>query len=128
MAGYLDHYLKQLDPILGDPLTIELAINGDAGIWVEKAGAAHMRRFEGIRLSPDDVTDLAKQITNKNQLTLTPSSPMISIERCRNSERSLSSPRMSANIDSVCMRTSVGLDGSTWPFTREMVSSPVALL
>lgn len=78
MAGYLDHYLKQLDPILGDPLTNELAINGDAGIWVEKAGAAHMRRFEGICLSTDDVTDLANQITNKSQLTLTPSSPMIS--------------------------------------------------
>lgn len=78
MAGYLDHYLKRLDPILGDPSTIELAINGDAGLWVEKAGAAHMSRFDGISMSPSDVTDLARQIANAAEQPLTAASPMIS--------------------------------------------------
>ena len=78
MAGYLDHYLKRLDMILGDPLTIELAINGDAGLWVEKAGSAHMSRFDGISLNRSEVTDLAGQIARSAEQPLTALSPMIS--------------------------------------------------
>ena len=78
MAGYLDHYLKRLDMILGDPLTIELAINGDAGLWVEKAGSAHMSHFDGISLDPSEVTDLAGQIARSAEQPLTALSPMIS--------------------------------------------------
>lgn len=78
MAGYLDHYLKRLDSILSDPLAIELAINGNAGIWVEKAGESHMRCFDGLVLSPSDVTDLAMQVANDAKQPLTNVLPMVS--------------------------------------------------
>ncbi|MDF3855630.1 ATPase, T2SS/T4P/T4SS family [Paracoccus pantotrophus] len=78
MNGYLDHYLAKLDGPLTDPATIELAINSDALIWVEKAGAASMKPLEGHTISVEEVTDLAKQIANVANLRLTDSEPMIS--------------------------------------------------
>ncbi|REG28204.1 hypothetical protein EQ718_14080 (plasmid) [Paracoccus versutus] len=58
MNGYLDHYLAKLDGPLTDPATIELAINSDALIWVEKAGAASMKPLEGHAISVEEVTDV----------------------------------------------------------------------
>ena len=78
MSSHLIHKLERFDAVLGDPAIIELAINSNAGIWIEKAGAAHMHRFDGISLTPSDVTDLAGQIARDAKLTLTEASPMIS--------------------------------------------------
>ena len=40
--SYLDTYLGQLDAALSDPAVIELAINADGSIWLERAGQIHM--------------------------------------------------------------------------------------
>lgn len=78
MAGYLDHYLQQLEAPLTDPQTIEIAINGDARIWTEKIGDVFMAPLDGISMTPNGVTDLANQIANKATQSLTSKTPMIS--------------------------------------------------
>ena len=40
--SYLDTYLGQLDAGLSNPAVMELAINADGSIWVERAGQIHM--------------------------------------------------------------------------------------
>ena len=40
--SYLDTYLGQLDAALSDPAVMELAINADGSIWLERAGQIHM--------------------------------------------------------------------------------------
>jgi hypothetical protein len=42
LMSYLDTYLGQLDAALSDPAVMELAINADGSIWLERAGQIHM--------------------------------------------------------------------------------------
>jgi len=41
--GYLHHYLNQLGTLLRDGSMIEVAINGDGRIWIERAGHTQAR-------------------------------------------------------------------------------------
>lgn len=77
MTGFLEHYLMRLGDPLRDPRTIELAINGDASIWVEKVGDTYMSRLPDLEISPKQVTDLAKQVAKKAGLPLTADVPLV---------------------------------------------------
>ncbi|MFC3632059.1 ATPase, T2SS/T4P/T4SS family [Paracoccus angustae] len=76
-VGHLETRLGILQPLIGDEATIEIAINADGRVWVERAGDSHMS-LAGIILPPVEVRDLAGLIANKQRLTLTDSQPAIS--------------------------------------------------
>ena len=62
--SYLDTYLGQLDAALSDPAVMELAINADGSIWLERAGQIHMKPSGLAALPARAVRDLAAQISN----------------------------------------------------------------
>ena len=76
--SYLDTYLGQLDAALSDPAVIELAINADGSIWVERAGQVHMTPGDLPALPARAVRDLAAQIANSTSNTFTESAPLVS--------------------------------------------------
>ena len=57
--SYLDTYLGQLDVGLSDPAVMELAINADGSIWVERAGQIHMTQSGLPALPARAARDLA---------------------------------------------------------------------
>lgn len=75
--SYLIYDLSSLDPFLFDETTVEIAINPDGCVWVERAGDAVMARTD-LMLTTDQVNDLAGIIANKQQLSLTDEQPAIS--------------------------------------------------
>ena len=75
--GHLESKLAVLRPLIEAEGTIEVAINGDGRVWVERAGDSEMSLAD-VKLSPVEVKDLAGLIANKQHLTLTDSSPAIS--------------------------------------------------
>ena len=76
--SYLDTYLGQLDAALSDPAVMELAINADGSIWLERAGQIHMTSSGLAALPARSVRDLASQIANSTSNTFTEVSPLVS--------------------------------------------------
>lgn len=76
--SYLDTYLGQLDTALSDPAVMELAINADGSIWLERTGQIHMTRSGLPVLPARSVRDLASQIANSTSNTFTDSAPLVS--------------------------------------------------
>lgn len=76
--SYLDTYLGNLDAALSDPSVIELAINADGRIWLERAGQIHMTASDLPALPARQVRDLAAQIANSTSNTFTESAPLVS--------------------------------------------------
>ena len=76
--SYLDTYLGQLDPILSDPAVMEVAINADGRIWLERGGALHMTPSDLPAVPARSVRDLAAQIANSTSNTFTESAPLVS--------------------------------------------------
>ena len=76
--SYLDTYLGQLDAGLSDPAVMELAINADGSIWVERAGQIHMTSSGLPALPARAVRDLASQIANSTSNTFTETAPLVS--------------------------------------------------
>ena len=76
--SYLDTYLGQLDAALADPAVMELAINSDGTIWVERSGQIHMGPSGLPPLPARSVRDLAAQIANSTSNTFTENAPLVS--------------------------------------------------
>ena len=76
--SYLDTYLGQLDTALSDPAVMDLAINADGSIWLERTGQIHMTRSGLPVLPARSVRDLASQIANSTSNTFTDSAPLVS--------------------------------------------------
>ncbi len=83
--GYLAQYLSVLDAILQDPTAIEIAINADGHLWVERQGDFRMQPYGGLQLSHTEVADLAQAITNARQEKLTDQNPIVSTSVAYNS-------------------------------------------
>ena len=81
--SYLDTYLGQLDAALSDPAVMELAINADGSIWLERAGQIHMTPSDLAGLPARSVRDLASQIANSTSNTFTETAPLVSAARPR---------------------------------------------
>lgn len=73
-ASHLESRLARLEPLLADPTMIEVAVNGDGRVWVERAGESHMT-LASITLTPVEARDLAGLIANSRQLSLTTDQP-----------------------------------------------------
>jgi type IV secretion system protein VirB11 len=76
--SYLDTYLGQLDAALADPAVMELAINADGTIWVERSGQIHMGPSGLPPLPARSVKELASQIANSTSNTFTETAPLVS--------------------------------------------------
>ena len=75
--GHLESKLHVLSPLIDDEAMIEIAVNGDGRVWVERAGDSRMT-LSAVTLTPVDVKDLATVIANKQHLSLTDRKPAIS--------------------------------------------------
>ena len=75
--GHLESKLHVLSPLIDDEAMIEIAVNGDGRVWIERAGDSRMTPA-AVTLTPMDVKDLATVIANKQQLSLTDRKPAIS--------------------------------------------------
>lgn len=78
MAGYLAEYLRPLDPLLVDPAVIEIAINADGRVWVERTGNAHMQAADLPPWPSEAIRNLAGQIANTANEKLTERDPIVS--------------------------------------------------
>ena len=76
--SYLESYLDKISEHLLDPAAIEVAINADGKIWVEKAGTANMQCIDQAPLEPQAVHDLAGIIANSSKNKLTDQAPIVS--------------------------------------------------
>ncbi|MTE01692.1 type II secretion system protein E [Paracoccus sp. YIM 132242] len=76
-VGHLESRLDALRPLIEADSTIEVAINGDGRVWIERAGDSAMSLAD-VTLLPAEVRDLAGLIANKPRLTLTDALPAIS--------------------------------------------------
>lgn len=74
--GFLDAYLAPLQSLLDDPQVIEIAINADGGIWVERMGDAWMTRTDLPELPSAD--KLGGQIAGAARLTMSDQNPIAS--------------------------------------------------
>lgn len=77
-SGFLDLFLGSLDQLIRDPASIELSVNADGRVWIERAGATHMALVDRAPLRANEIRDLAHQIANTGKLPLTDSAPMVS--------------------------------------------------
>ena len=73
--GYLGAYLAPLLPTFTEPDVIEVAVNADGSVWIDRAGQVHMAPVHGVRVS---AADLAQAIANDAQQSLTDQKPIVS--------------------------------------------------
>ncbi|MFV0297394.1 MAG: ATPase, T2SS/T4P/T4SS family, partial [Hyphomicrobiaceae bacterium] len=76
--AWVAEYLERLDRFLSAPDTIEVVINADGSLWLERAGACRMVRIDQFQLSVKQVDDLAKSIANDARLKLIDEYPIVS--------------------------------------------------
>lgn len=76
--GYLEHKLSFLGDYFDRPNIIEVAINADGTVWLEEAGQAYMTQATEISLPSNLTKDLASQIANQTEISLTDASPLLS--------------------------------------------------
>ncbi len=76
--SYLERYLTPLLPFIIDTSVLELAINADGRLWVERAGHRYMASVDVAPWSKSRIRDLALQIANSAQEKLTDKTPIVS--------------------------------------------------
>ncbi len=77
-ASYLDAYLKPFSEWLEDPTIVELAINSDGQLWIERNGDAHMGKVEGTIIATQMSKDLAQSIVGDAGAKLSKNKPLVS--------------------------------------------------
>ncbi|GGA21593.1 MULTISPECIES: ATPase, T2SS/T4P/T4SS family [Salipiger] len=77
-ASFLESYLAPLGSYLGDPDVVEVAINPDGSVWIERQGNSHMQRAEGLSVAPAQAADLAKAIASEVDVPLSTKKPIVS--------------------------------------------------
>lgn len=77
-ASFLASYLAPLHPLLSDPTVVEVAINPDGQVWVERQGAAHMELVSRIHVGPRLAEDLVNAIASDVNVPLSAKRPVVS--------------------------------------------------
>lgn len=75
--SFLKQYLLPLAPVLRDPSVVEVAINPDGRIWVERIGATHMTVLETV-YAVARASDLGRAIASETRSRLGSETPMVS--------------------------------------------------
>lgn len=76
--SYLERYLTPLLPFIIDKSVMEVSINVDGKVWVERAGDRHMKPVDIAAWNPMLIADLGLQIANSAKQKLTEQSPIVS--------------------------------------------------
>ncbi len=77
-ASFLASYLMPLAPSLEDAHVVEVSINPDGQVWIERQGDSHMRLLEHLTFAPAQAADLAKAIASEMDVPLSPKKPIVS--------------------------------------------------
>ena len=77
-GSFLQTYLKKLDRYLKDPKLVEIAINPDGQVWIERQGDDVMKRVEGMMFSPSDARDLGRAIASDVGAPISEKKPVVS--------------------------------------------------
>lgn len=77
-ANYVDSYLKPFAEWLEDKTIVELAINSDGQIWVERNGDAHMSKVSGRTIASQMSKDLAQSIVGDAGAKISKNKPLVS--------------------------------------------------
>lgn len=75
--SYLDLGLQPLDDLLTDPATIEIALNPDGSVWVERTGDPYMRR-EDRRLVPGSARRIGEKVAGDAKSNMGKENPIVS--------------------------------------------------
>lgn len=76
--SFLTKYLGPLRAVLDDPDVVEIAINPDGQVWLERQGAAHMVHFDNFRFMATDSINLATAIASHVGVPLSVQHPSVS--------------------------------------------------
>lgn len=76
--SFLASYLTPLRPLLSAPDVVEVALNPDGQVWVERHGQSHMQKCDGLRLSPADAQHLAQAIASDVGVQFSDKKPVVS--------------------------------------------------
>lgn len=71
-------YLKPFSQWLEDPSVVEIAINVDGQLWIEKSGDAYMSKVEGEFVASQMSKDLAQSIVGDAGAKISKSKPLVS--------------------------------------------------
>ncbi len=77
-ASYVDAYLEPFREWLEDPFVVELAINPDGQIWIERSGDANMKLVEGRSVEPQKSIDIAQAIVGDAKAKVSKDRPLVS--------------------------------------------------
>lgn len=76
--GYLAQYLERYDPLFDEQSVIEVLVNADGHVFVERQGLAQTVREKEYDCTPNETQDLATMVANSSDTKLTEKSPILS--------------------------------------------------
>lgn len=76
-SSYLERYLAPFGEWLTDETVIELAVNTDGRVWIERRGAEAMERV-GLTIDPMDAVNLGTAIVGDAKAKLSEKTPLVS--------------------------------------------------
>lgn len=77
-TSFLEAYIEPIRPALLDPHIVEVCVNSDGHIWVERQGASHMELFDAHRFQPEAAANLGTSIANELKLSFSETKPILS--------------------------------------------------
>lgn len=76
--SFLDAYLKPFRALLEASDVVEIVLNPDGGVWVERQGAAFMEQVEELHMTPEDAQNLAQSIASHVEVQFGDKKPVVS--------------------------------------------------
>ena len=76
--SFLSSYLTPLTPLILRDDVVEIAINPDGAVWIERRGAAHMERLAHLRIDPSLSINLGQAIASAVGVQFSDRKPTVS--------------------------------------------------
>src|SRR6056297_1540519 len=77
-TSFLESYVEGIADDLVDPSIVEVAINPDGKVWVERQGETHMKRLEGKHFDEDHAVNLGTAIASEVGAAFSKQKPVFS--------------------------------------------------
>lgn len=75
---YLNQYLTALGNWLNDPEIVEVAVNPDGRIWIERGGDAFMHPIDDLKLDAETASDIARAVVGDSNSKVSSERPLVS--------------------------------------------------
>lgn len=76
--SFLGSYLRPLRPFLIAEDVVEVVINPDGQVWVERQGQSHMQKCAGVLITPAEAQNLAQAIASEVGVQFSDKKPVVS--------------------------------------------------